>query len=105
MSVHSKKTEPLSAVIQLGDSQNLVKNLNAHNLFMAACCLAIIIGIGTILFAGSPNEMMATKALTALPLIACVAMHFVTHRFIEKSCHTRNSVKKNHGLISGSLYK
>lgn len=105
MSVHSKTTEPLSTVIQLADGQNLVKKLNVHSLFMAACCLAMIIGIGTILFAGSTNETMATKALTALPLIACVAMHFVTHRFMEKSCNTRNSVKKNHGLIFGSLYK
>lgn len=94
MNIHYKKSDARAAIILIDDSQNTDNKNSAHNLLMAACCLAMIIGIGIILFAGSSTETIAAKAFTALPLLACVAMHIVMHRFMGKSCHTRNPVRK-----------
>lgn len=60
MSVHIITNKPQSAAIQSSDIQHLVKNLS-----VTACHLVMIIGYGTISFAGSSNKTM-TQFLAVL---------------------------------------
>lgn len=64
--------------------------LNTHTLFMAACCLAMLAGTGLLIYS-APTGLTWTEILfLAGPMLGCVAMHAVLHRFMGKSCHAAN---------------
>lgn len=66
------------------------KHLNAHSLFMIACCAAMIAGTG-LLIASAPSGLTWTESLLlAAPMLGCLAMHAVLHRFMGKPCHATN---------------
>lgn len=96
MSIGIKMNKTGSAIIPVSESATQSKGFNAYKLFMTACCVLMMVGVGMVVFAGSPDESIATKLLAALPLLACVAMHFVMHRLMGKSCRAGNSVSNNH---------
>ena len=66
------------------------KSFNAHTLFMIACCAAMIAGTG-LLITSAPSGLTWTETLLlAAPMLGCLAMHAVMHRFMGKSCHATN---------------
>ena len=59
------------------------------NMLMMACCIPMVIG-GALIFYSIPSDLGLGARLYALaPLAGCVAMHFVMHRFMGKSCHEK----------------
>lgn len=71
-------------------SENL-KLLSGHNLFMAACCAAMIAGTGIYVAFAPADQSFAQKMLLAAPLLGCVGMHFVLHRLMGKPCHSSSN--------------
>jgi hypothetical protein len=60
------------------------------NIVMMACCIPMVIG-GALIFYSIPSDLGLGARLYALaPLAGCVAMHFVMHRFMGKSCHEKS---------------
>ncbi len=54
---------------------------------MMACCAVMVAGTG-FLIAGVPaGQSLADTLLLAAPMLGCVGMHFVMHKFMGKSCH------------------
>jgi hypothetical protein len=69
------------------------QNRKVMNLFMMACCVPMVIG-GALIFYSIPAELGLGARLYALaPLAGCVAMHFVVHKFMGKSCHSKTDQK------------
>ncbi|MGH0003552.1 hypothetical protein ACQU0X_26040 [Pseudovibrio ascidiaceicola] len=68
----------------------LRKLMSGHNLMMMACCAAMAVGTG-ILFASAPaGQSVGQTLLLAAPLVGCLGMHLVMHRFMGKSCHSNS---------------
>ncbi|MCK7615696.1 hypothetical protein [Roseibium sediminicola] len=66
------------------------KHFNAQSLFMIACCAAMIAGTG-LLITSAPSGLTWTETLLlAAPMLGCLAMHAVMHRFMGTSCHATN---------------
>lgn len=63
------------------------KLLSGHNLFMLACCAAMVIGTGFLIAAAPAGQTIGQTLLYAAPMLGCIGMHFVMHRFMGKSCH------------------
>ncbi len=61
-----------------------------RNWFMWACCAAMVVGFG-LTIAASATLGFRQALLAALPLVACLAIHFALHRFVGRSCHGPNS--------------
>ncbi|WP_053999715.1 DUF2933 domain-containing protein [Ahrensia marina] len=63
------------------------------NMFMMACCIPMLIG-GAIIFFAIPAEQGLSARLFALaPLAGCLGLHFVMHKFMGKSCHSKTDQK------------
>lgn len=74
--------------------KNKLSNLaRPHNLMMAACCVAMAGGF--FIFAGS--AVQSSLFNLALPLAACVGMHFVMHKMTGKKCHVTEEKKPQPG--------
>ncbi len=64
------------------------KQFSGHSLFMMACCAVMVAG-AAIVFASAPaGQSLGETLLLAVPVLGCLAMHFVMHRFMGKSCHS-----------------
>ena len=60
--------------------------LSPHTLFMAACCLAMLAGTGLLIYSAPSGLTWTETLLLAGPMLGCVAMHAVLHRFMGKTC-------------------
>lgn len=60
-----------------------------HNWFMWGCCVLMVAGFG-LTVAASSSLGIRQVLLASLPLGACLAMHFVMHRFLGRSCHGKD---------------
>lgn len=69
--------------------------LNAHTFFMAACCLAMLAGTGLLIYSAPSGLTWTETLLLAGPMLGCVAMHAVLHRFMGKSCQATNKTGAN----------
>lgn len=69
---------------------SLVKKISTlftpHNALMALCCLAMVGAF--FVFAGDGAKTGLFSLL--VPLVACLGMHLVMHKFMGKSCHGPN---------------
>lgn len=73
--------------IKKSDGTKAQQNKKVMNIVMLACCVPMIIG-GALIFYSMPSDLGLGARLYALaPLAGCVAMHFVMHKFMGKSCH------------------
>lgn len=73
--------------IKKSDSTKALQNKKVMNIAMLACCVPMVIG-GALIFYSIPSDLGLGARLYALaPLAGCVAMHFVMHKFMGKSCH------------------
>ncbi|WP_428646551.1 hypothetical protein [Roseibium sp.] len=61
--------------------------LSGHNLFMMACCAAMILATGYLVAVAPAGQTLGQTLLLAAPMLGCVGMHLVMHRFMGKSCH------------------
>lgn len=61
---------------------------------MWACCLLMAIGVGFVIWPTLENQSVITTLLSLSPLLACVGMHIVMHRFMGKSCHGDSNQKE-----------
>lgn len=68
------------------------KMLSGANLFMVACCAAMFVGTGIYLAYAPADQSFVETMLVAVPLLGCLAMHFVLHRLMGKSCHGSSNV-------------
>ena len=58
-----------------------------HNIFMMACCAAMVIGTGFLIATAPAGQTIGQTLLLAAPMLGCVGMHLLMHRFMGKSCH------------------
>lgn len=72
------------------------KNVSGHTPFMMACCAAMVAGTA-IIFASAPaGQPLGETLLLAAPVLGCLGMHVVMHRFMGRSCHdAENKDQKN----------
>ncbi|WP_189438732.1 hypothetical protein [Pseudovibrio japonicus] len=85
----SKALAPQVRTMQAQQSP-LRKLMSGHNLMMMACCAAMAVGTG-VLFASAPaGQSVGQTLLLAAPLVGCLGMHLVMHRFMGKSCHSNS---------------
>ncbi|MBG6145771.1 hypothetical protein [Roseibium album] len=72
------------------------KSVSGHTLFMMACCAAMVAGTA-IIFASAPaGQSLGETLLLAAPVLGCLGMHVVMHRFMGRSCHgAENKDQKN----------
>lgn len=72
------------------------KHVSGHTLFMMACCTAMVAG-SVIVFVSAPaGQSLGETLLLAAPVLGCLGMHVVLHRFMGRSCHgTDNKDQKN----------
>ncbi|CTQ56145.1 hypothetical protein LP7551_04702 [Roseibium album] len=63
------------------------KHLNGHNLFMMACCVAMVAGTAIVIAAAPASQSLGETLLLAAPVLGCLGVHLVMHRFMGKSCH------------------
>lgn len=73
--------------------KKLSKLASSHNLMMAVCCIAMVGAF--FVFAGS--NIQSSLFSLALPLAACVGMHFVMHKMMGKNCHGTDQKKAKPG--------
>ena len=57
------------------------------SILIMACCVAMVAAFGFVIFTAPAGQSWGASALTALPLLACVGVHLIMHRFMGKSCH------------------
>ncbi len=79
--------------IKKSDTTKEQQNKKVMNIVMLACCVPMVIG-GALIFYSIPSDLGLGARLYALaPLAGCVAMHFVMHKFMGKSCHDDSQKK------------
>ncbi len=69
------------------------KLMSGHNMMMMACCAAMAVGTGVIFASAPAGQSVGQTLLLAAPLVGCVGMHLVMHRFMGKSCHSNSKQK------------
>ncbi len=71
--------------------------LSGHNLFMMACCAAMVAGTGILIWSAPAGQTIGQTLLLGVPMLGCIGMHLVMHRFMGKSCHSTQTseTKKN----------
>lgn len=80
--------------IKKAELPKAAKNSSIMNLFMMACCIPMVIG-GAIIFFSIPAEQGLSARLFAMaPIAGCLGMHFVMHKFMGKSCHSKTDQKE-----------
>jgi hypothetical protein len=66
-----------------------------HSHFMMVCCALMVVGVGVV-FATAPAASSWSETMgLALPLLGCLGVHLVMHRFMGRSCHKQGN---EHGL-------
>lgn len=75
-------------------SESVRKQVTGHHWFMMACCVAMAVVFAFLLWTTPANQSLTSTLLAALPLLICVGMHFVMHRFMGKSCHSTKTEKE-----------
>lgn len=73
-----------------------------HGWLMMACCVAMIAGFGLVLYSGPADQSLLARAGIAAPLLLCVGMHLVMHRFMGKSCRGERQSPANEENRSGT---
>lgn len=71
------------------------KVLTGHNLLMMACCAAMVVGTGILIAAAPAGQTIGQTLLYAAPMLGCIGMHLVMHRFMGKSCHAPEDKEKS----------
>tara|TARA_R100001369_G_scaffold50588_2_gene77303 strand:- start:1498 stop:1878 length:381 start_codon:yes stop_codon:yes gene_type:complete len=61
---------------------------------MWACCAVMILPIIAFLAAGRVSGV-SSSLITFAPLLLCVGVHLVMHRYMGKSCHGKSRVDDN----------
>jgi len=69
------------------DAENHPRHFPGSNMFMMACCALMFAVFGFVVFTAPAAQAWSTTLLSALPLVGCVAVHLVMHRFMGRSCH------------------
>lgn len=67
---------------------SLGKYMSGHNIFMMACCVAMVAGTGILIASAPAGQSLGQTLLLAAPMAGCIGMHLVMHRFMGKSCHS-----------------
>jgi hypothetical protein len=76
------------AVAEPARSFYFLDYLNRPGLFMLACCTVMAVGVGFLLSTAPSALSLVDVSLLAIPLLGCLGMHLVMHRFLGKSCHS-----------------
>ena len=77
------------------DDSPAKRRVSGHTLFMMACCAAMVAGTA-IIFASAPAGQSLTETLLlAVPVLGCLGMHVVMHRFMGRSCHNAENKDQN----------
>ncbi|MBO9423029.1 DUF2933 domain-containing protein [Labrenzia sp. R4_2] len=91
MTIHETNSETSTSVPQVRaktmDSSSPKSLVTGHNLFMLACCLAMVVGTGFLIASAPAGQTIGQTLLLAAPMLGCVGMHLIMHRFMGKSCH------------------
>ena len=79
--------------IKKSESTKAQQNKKFMNMVMMACCIPMVIG-GALIFYLIPSDLgLGARFYALAPLAGCVAMHFVMHRLMGKSCHEKSERK------------
>lgn len=79
------KIKPRALAAQTDEKPGL---MSSSNMAMWGCCIAMVGGGAFLYFSGGASALGGSGSLSiALPLLACVGMHFVMHRMMGRSCH------------------
>lgn len=57
---------------------------------MLACCVAMVVGTGILLAYAPVGQSLGQTLLLAAPMLGCIGMHLVMHRFMGKSRHSHS---------------
>jgi len=90
--VSSKALVPQVSAAQTQQS-SLRKLFSGHNIMMMACCAAMAVGTGVLVTTAPAGQSLGQTLLLAAPLVGCLGMHLVMHRFMGKSCHSTSKQK------------
>ena len=60
---------------------------SGHGAMMAVCCAAMVAGFGLLAFLAQTGLVASPALLSALPVAACIGVHFAMYWFMGKSCH------------------
>ncbi|MCX2725735.1 hypothetical protein [Roseibium salinum] len=92
MSLHESTTPIRASVPDIQPDRTtgpaIRKPVTGHNLFMMACCALMVVGTGILIASAPAGQSLADTLLLAVPMLGCVGLHFVMHRFMGKSCHS-----------------
>jgi hypothetical protein len=66
-----------------------------HSHFMMVCCALMVVGGGVVLATAPAASSWSETMGLALPLLGCLGVHLVMHRFMGRSCHKQGN---KHGL-------
>ncbi len=58
-----------------------------HGGFMTACCTLMVIGAAIPFLSNAQDQTIAKILLSLGPVLGCLAIHFVMHRAMGRSCH------------------
>lgn len=72
------------------------KQLTPHTLFMTACCAAIVAGTGLLIYSAPSGLTWSETLLLVAPVIGCLAMHALMHRFMGTPCPSPKTREPNH---------
>ncbi|MCV0425220.1 MAG: hypothetical protein K5905_07090 [Roseibium sp.] len=68
--------------------------LRGNSLFMMACCVAMVAGTGILLLSAPAGQALGKTLMLATPMLGCLGMHVLMHRFMGKSCHAPSRKEK-----------
>ncbi|WP_300514217.1 DUF2933 domain-containing protein [Aliiroseovarius sp.] len=66
----------------------------AH-LAMMACCVIMLVPVAGFFLAGGKLGASSANLIAFAPLLLCVGLHFVMHKFMGKSCHSTDKKEEN----------
>ncbi|WP_321448641.1 hypothetical protein [uncultured Cohaesibacter sp.] len=72
-----------------------------HGWMMAICCTLMVASAASIFMDSGNDSSSSNRLLALLPIIGCLVMHFVMHRFMGDHCdhaktHTSDQGKSGH---------
>ena len=75
----------------LANINNGEKQGTPKNLWFWGCCVLMFVGFAVVFLSSLLTESLTQAFLAASPLLLCMGMHLLIHRFAGRKCHGGNS--------------
>ncbi len=86
-------TTPAKSGSETSAAEENKASTGGHGLFMVLCCAAMAIGLLAMISSAPVGQSLPSILLYSAPVLGCLAMHFVMHSLMGKSCHGDKSEK------------